>query len=561
MTIFWGERFPYSFSSHVKLIERLEESEPKIVNYFINFDSPETPIEKTNLKKFANKITAFQDKGMRFRLGTQMDSWGEILPPEDLRKVGFSLSLLNVDSAIFAKDDICRRAILNISGDSSLHLWTANEYKKSIGSSAKAGSDYWGSYYNADADATFALFRFSTSTVRQNDKIKRIPFHRVLVGNFQPDLFKDKIVLIGPEYSANPQDYIATPFSKQVLNSSKMNVHAAIIEALIADKTVWQLPKYISNVLCLIVAILLSYFISKYNPTKGLIVTIATMVLFVVLGFTLFSLFGIWVYLAHFVTSIFIVYYIWVPFRAIIEYQHRYKIQQEAELLSKVDNLKQNFISLMSHDLKTPVAKIAGVADILRNQFENSNEQDQYLKSIVTSTQDLNKFITSILDLTKIESRNLKLDFVSRDINNIIEEVVKSLKFEAVNRKITFKTDLAPLYPISIDENLIHRVINNLVENAIKYSGEGTFIEIRSYDDEEFVFIEIKDDGVGISGKDVELIFDKFYRVKNDASHKIKGSGLGLYLVKYFIELHGGSIRVESEVGKGTTFFIKLKNA
>ena len=144
-----------------------------------------------------------------------------------------------------------------------------------------------------------------------------------------------------------------------------MNIHAMIIQALIKGKTVWKLPKYISHILCLIMAFLLSYFISKYNPTKGLIVTLATMVIFVVLGFLLFSLFGIWVYLSHFVTSIFIIYYIWVPFRAIIEYQHRYKIQQESELLKKVDNLKQNFISLMSHDLKTPVAKIAGVADIL----------------------------------------------------------------------------------------------------------------------------------------------------------------------------------------------------
>jgi len=428
------------------------------------------------------------------------------------------------------------------------------------GQKKMSGSDYPGAYYNADADATFSLFRYFTSTKGHGPKISRIPFHRVLVGNFEPGFFKDKIVLIGPEYLSNPHDFLGTPFSKNHLSSPKMNVHAMIIQALIKVKTVWKLPKYISHILCLIMAFLLSYFISKYNPTKGLMVTLATMVVFVVLGFVLFSLFGIWVYLSHFVTSIFIIYYIWVPFRAIIEYQHRYKIQQESDLLKKVDNLKQNFISLMSHDLKTPVAKIAGVADILINQYENDHEQKKYLRSIITSTGDLNKFITSILDLTKIESRNLKLDFISKDINPLLENVIESLKFEASAKNVSIEKDLAPLYPIKVDERLMNRVFTNLIENAIKYSGEGSKVEVKSFDDQEFTYVTIKDNGVGISTEDAELIFDKFYRVKNDASHKIKGTGLGLYLVKYFIELHEGSISVESEIGKGTTFHIKLKN-
>jgi signal transduction histidine kinase len=111
-----------------------------------------------------------------------------------------------------------------------------------------------------------------------------------------------------------------------------------------------------------------------------------------------------------------------------------------------------------------------------------------------------------------------------------------------------------------IDVTLIVRVISNLVENAIKYSGEGSSIKIVSTDDEKWVYVKIEDNGAGIKKEDLEHIFDKFYRVKNDANHAIKGSGLGLYLVKYFVELHGGNIEVESEVGKGTTFSIKLPN-
>jgi signal transduction histidine kinase len=255
-----------------------------------------------------------------------------------------------------------------------------------------------------------------------------------------------------------------------------------------------------------------------------------------------------------------VVYYIWVPFRAIGEYQRRYAIQEEAKLIKKVENLKQNFISLMSHDLKTPVAKIAGMADVMVQKYKGNDDLSRDLTSIIDSTKELNKFITSILDLTKIESRNLTLNKQSKDINKIIEDVIDGLRFEAAEKNIRFDKNLSPLYPIEVDATLMVRVISNLIENAIKYSGEESTVSVNTWDDEKWVYVEIKDNGVGIAPEDLENIFEKFYRVKNDASHKIKGTGLGLYLVKYFVELNGGQIAATSTVGEGTTFTIKLKN-
>ena len=215
----------------------------------------------------------------------------------------------------------------------------------------------------------------------------------------------------------------------------------------------------------------------------------------------------------------------------------------------------------MSHDLKTPVAKIAGLTDNMLNQRQfSSPEGEKNLRSIVDSTKELNKFITSILDLTKIESRNLTLNMVNKDINNTIEMVVNNLRFEASNTNVRVEKELGPLYPIQFDPNLMNRVLSNLIENAIKYSGEGSAVKVTTWDDEKWVYIEIADNGVGIPAGDIENIFEKFYRVKNDASHSIKGTGLGLYLVKYFVELHGGEISVSSELGQGTKFQIKLKN-
>ncbi len=243
-----------------------------------------------------------------------------------------------------------------------------------------------------------------------------------------------------------------------------------------------------------------------------------------------------------------------------MEYQRRFAIQEEATLIKKVENLKQNFISLMSHDLKTPVAKIAGVADVLLQQSKGNEIISKGLRGIIDATKELNKFITSILDLTKIESRNLKLNIISKDVNTIIETVISDLKYEVSNEDVVIESQLSPLYPIKIDVDLTKRVISNLVENAIKYSGKNANVNIKTYDDEKWVYIEVSDNGVGITVEDLKHIFDKFYRVKNDASHTIKGTGLGLFLVKYFVELQDGRIDVHSTVGEGTTFKVKLKN-
>ncbi len=121
-------------------------------------------------------------------------------------------------------------------------------------------------------------------------------------------------------------------------------------------------------------------------------------------------------------------------------------------------------------------------------------------------------------------------------------------------------TELGPLFPIEIDTSLVNRIISNIVENSIKYAGIGKVIDIKTWDDDTWVYIEISDNGVGMGQNDVDNIFEKFYRVKNDASHTIKGSGLGLYLVKYFVELHGGEISVTSQIGEGTSFLIKFLN-
>lgn len=560
-----GESYPFTFSSHSKMLERLFSDKPLIVNYLIDLSErvSEVDLEEnaTGLKKI---IRAYVDKGGYFRFGTKMDPWGEHRPPKELEGIGHSLALINIDNSQFAKDDVSRRMILNISGENSLHMWTANKYREINGLRPLVANKVYGSYYVPKADATFVQFRYSQSTKESAGKITTIPFHKVRVGNFPKDFFKGKIVLVGPKYvsnyTSNSSDYVLTPFNREEYESPKMFLHGQLIEALIQHKTVYPLPKEVSFALSIILAIVLSIVISRIRPTHGLAITLTCMGGIVLISYLLFVIFGIWVYVTHIMLTIFVVYYIWVPFRAIGEYQRRYAIQEEAKLLKKVEHLKQNFISLMSHDLKTPVAKMAGLADITMKIPGIPDEARSNMNSIIESTKELNKFITSILDLTKVESRNLTLNKISKDVNLIIEDIVEELSYKAKSQNIKIDVDLAPLYPVHIDVVLIKRVLSNLVENALKYSGEGTSIYVKSWDDADWVYIDVKDTGVGISEEDLEHIFEKFYRVKNDASHVIKGSGLGLYLVKYFVELHGGKISVESNMGQGTKFTVKLIN-
>ncbi len=557
---FLGESYPYTYASHSKMMERLIQDEPLLINYFVNFLEPVTNQDQKHLGQFTKSIEMFKGQGGQFRFGTEWDAWGELLPPTELRSFGHSSALINLDGLTFAKDDVCRRAILNVGGEDTIHLWTANQYRQTKSEAPLNINSILGAYYVRKADATFTLFRYYTSPLESNGRIKKIPFHRVRVGNFPKGFFTNKIVLIGPSYMTNAPDFVLTPFNKEEYKAPKLMVHAAIIQALTDNKTVYQIPRSVTYTLAIIIAIFLSVTISKVKPTSGLFITIIVMLGIFLISYILFSMFGLWLYVTHLVLTVFVVYYIWVPFRAIGEYQRRYAIQEETKLLKKVENLKQNFISLMSHDLKTPVAKIAGLADIMLNQNADEAQNKRNLHSIMESTKELNKFITSILDLTKIESRNLDLSLVSRDINTVIESTVEGLRYEAASKNVEVEMELSPLYPIEFDQNLMKRVLSNLVENAIKYSGENTAVKVKTWDDEKWVYVEIQDNGVGIPPDDLEHIFDKFYRVKNDASHSIKGTGLGLYLVKYFVELHGGTIIADSTLGQGTKFTVKLKN-
>jgi two-component system, OmpR family, phosphate regulon sensor histidine kinase PhoR len=245
--------------------------------------------------------------------------------------------------------------------------------------------------------------------------------------------------------------------------------------------------------------------------------------------------------------------FVWLKFAD--QEQLRWQALNRAQYLKELDEYKSNFISLMSHDLKTPIAKVQALTERLaREALSLSDEQKLILKGIQKSNDELAKYILGILNFQKIESQAVTLVRKSHDINILIDEVLDRLETLAQDKGVVLQKNLEPMFLLEFDEQLIKQVLNNLVENAIKYNSSGTQVIVTSEDLGDFIKISVKDNGSGIGAEDQARLFQKFSRQEKLTAERVKGTGLGLYLCKYFIELHGGRIEYESKENIGTEF-------
>ena len=559
---FLGELYPYTYASHVRLVRKLISTRPAVIGYLNSFDKPQDKNDEQKLSEFRKILERAITDGIQIGIGVSFDG-----RPEKRNSRMFSNSVFMGSAKIyddfgnFANDQIVRKLLIDKSGEDSLILWAVNGLRRRLSLDQIDKSFLKGHFYLREEEATMSYFRYPSVPLEGKGAYQEIPFHQVMIGNFSEDFFRNKIVLIGPQYVTKNTDYVWTPFDRGEERAPQILVLGAQIDALMGGHTVVQVSRIISNLFALIIGVVLSLIIARVNPTRGTVLTLIILGGVLLLGHLFFIIWGIWLYLSHVLVTIFVAYYIGVPFRAIFEYQSRFKMIEEAKLLKKVEGLKQNFISLMSHDLKTPVAKIAASVENLKRIIKPTPiEVERGLAYIIDSTKELNNFITTILDLAKLEAQEVRLNKISKDINPLIKSIAGSWEADARSNNVRINLDLDPLYPIAIDVDLFRRVISNLLENAVKYSGKGSEIKIKTWDNDLWVYIEIKDNGVGIEQEQLSHIFDKFYRVRNDTNLAIKGSGLGLYLVKYFVELHGGSITVTSELGKGTSFLLQFSN-
>lgn len=234
-------------------------------------------------------------------------------------------------------------------------------------------------------------------------------------------------------------------------------------------------------------------------------------------------------------------------------------------LMEKTLKSQEEFLANISHELKTPLNVIFATAQLLNMYCTGTSLEEKkdfiikYIDSIKQNSYRLSKLINNIVDLSKIEAGFFELKLANKNIVEVVEELVMSVTnfSEVKGINIIFDTNTEEKI-IACDAEKIERIILNLLSNAIKFSNKGDQIFVEVKDKNEFVEISVNDNGIGIEPSDLNKIFDRFKQVDKSLSRNSEGTGIGLSLVKSFVELHGGSIKVKSKFGYGSKFIVTL---
>jgi PAS domain S-box-containing protein len=235
-------------------------------------------------------------------------------------------------------------------------------------------------------------------------------------------------------------------------------------------------------------------------------------------------------------------------------------VLRDVTRFKELDALKSDFVTSVSHDLRSPLTLMRGYATMVEMMGQLNEEQIKYLKRIEHGVDRMGHMVNNLLDLGRIESGLLKWELVS--ILDLVKQVVGSLQYQAEQKKV----ELTGRYPaveiplLKLDPSLVTQAVHNLVENAIKYTEPGgkITVSLQLETQSASVLLSIQDTGIGISPADQLRLFEKFYRVPNKKAQVQRGSGLGLAIVKSIVEQHKGHIWVESELEKGSVFCIRL---
>ncbi|SHO49178.1 HAMP domain-containing sensor histidine kinase [Anaerocolumna xylanovorans] len=232
-------------------------------------------------------------------------------------------------------------------------------------------------------------------------------------------------------------------------------------------------------------------------------------------------------------------------------------INKMAHGLGTMENLRQDFIANVSHEIQSPLTSISGFAELLRNNSIIAEERVHYIDIIEAESKRLSKLSDNLLKLSSLDANATPLSFSKFRLDKQIQNSLLMLEPQWSEKNLDISLELEAVYVFG-DKNLMAQVWINLLHNAIKFTPNGGTITITTSNGDYEVVCRIADNGIGISDEDKLHIFERFYKVDKARDRNLGGNGLGLSLVKKIVELHKGTIHVESEVGAGTIFSIKL---
>jgi len=227
------------------------------------------------------------------------------------------------------------------------------------------------------------------------------------------------------------------------------------------------------------------------------------------------------------------------------------------EQLERVNRAKSEFVSIVSHEFRTPLTGIQGFSEMMRDEDLSPAEMKEYASDINKDAQRLTRLINDMLDLSRMEAGRMSLDRQPTDLNAIVSETVERVRPNAPEHQITLELDPS-LPPLSGDRDRLTQVVANLLSNAVKYSPTGGPILVRTAPDPGGVHLSVEDHGMGIPAEAIESIWEQYGRVESKQMRGIQGTGLGLPIVRQIVKMHGGRAWAESALGRGSVFHVVL---
>ena len=236
-------------------------------------------------------------------------------------------------------------------------------------------------------------------------------------------------------------------------------------------------------------------------------------------------------------------------------------LEEMNKRLTENDLYKSHFFVMMSHELRTPITAIRAFTAMLADSEDLDRETvSSAIQAIRTNSQSLSRLVDNLLESARMEAGAVKLEKDVVDVGDVMYELSRTLDPLARDKEIAFKAEAGDTPLIMADQGKLLHILENLGSNAIKYTSPGGNVSVRSYmsEDSRYVCFDVEDDGMGISEEDQAIVFEKFVQARNSVSRPVSGSGLGLTLAKEYAELHGGRILLESTLGKGSLFTVRI---
>lgn len=506
---------------------RVSQAQPKII--WILKDPSEDPHLREFLLQAPESVAAYSpildEKTRRMNLGLLADkTW---------------MAVKTVDKALFAKDGVSRRGLMTFQEQPSGYLKVLEKLAR-----------------EPDLSQWFTLFESRQIWLTYEPLSywkKKIPFQDILWRtplDWLSDV-QNRVVMVIFDLGLSLKDYVKTPLEYREGIIPEGIFHATVLDNLMGNKnwvwgSVW-VPR--------VVLWFGSLGLLGFGIWLGLLAQVILVFLFVglvlVLQFLIFAPLGVfWPW-----SQVFFVVlgglYLQLPVRLYVEKQKLKQTQKEHENLKQMEALKTAFFSLMSHNIKTPLSRLSAMLELLEARSLNPETQAIW-DFIHLSLKELMQVSELAINYLKVESHNLRLQ--RRWINSVdfLNELIHRFEPLAQSHGVRLEVLTCDYFEIWVDVEILWQALGNIIENAIKYNHPGGWVRLSLTLDKSFLCWTCQDSGYGIDPEDQKRIFQKFYRGEDAQKRGVKGTGLGLYLAKYIVELHAGQIILESSKENGT---------